>query len=253
LPSSHSNIEEALINFNQVNLDNTPFLLNRVDFKFVLSFTDATQLLKNLVKEYEVVSKEGNLFRYYETVYFDTAQRDAYYTHHQGKLPRYKIRTRTYLDTNDHFLEIKCKSNKGRTEKFRLNLAITERLFEQPKVVLFLNKHNIYNLDTLKEVVLVKYKRICLKHKDNQERVTFDFELSFANDFKKTMFGDFIFIEVKQENEVKSPVMVALKELKKYPLSLSKYCFALTSLDQSIKHNNFNPLLKSLKKINIAS
>ena len=64
------------------------------------------------------------------------------------------------------------------------------------------------------------------------------------------MITDFIFFEVKQANELKSPVMVALKELKKYPLSLSKYCYGITTLDQSIKHNNFNPLLKFLNKLN---
>ena len=250
MPSSFSNIEEALINFNQVDLEHSPLLLNRVDFKFVLTFKEATQLLKNLVNEYDLVSKEGHLFRYYETAYFDTNHRVAFYTHHQGKLPRYKIRTRTYLDTKDHFLEIKYKNNKGRTDKFRLNLTVTEHLFDQPGVIEFLNKHNIDNFDKLKETLLVKYKRICLQHKEIKERITIDFELLFSNEFKKVMITDFIFFEVKQANELKSPVMVALKELKKYPLSLSKYCYGITTLDQSIKHNNFNPLLKFLNKLN---
>lgn len=40
-----------------------------------------------------------------------------YRMHHCGKKVREKIRVRTYLDTNDTFLEIKNKNNHGRTKK----------------------------------------------------------------------------------------------------------------------------------------
>jgi len=240
----------VLINYNQVDLDNTLLLMNRVDSKFILTSNEAAQFLNTLDKDYDVISKEGNLFRYYETAYFDTAQREAFYMHHNGKLPRYKIRTRTYLDTNDQFLEIKYKNNKGRTEKFRHILTTTEYLFEQSGVVAFLHEHSVYNLNELKKVLLVNYKRVSLKHKKLNERITIDLDMSFSNDINKVLLEDIIFIEVKQEKSIKSPAMISLKAINKYAVSLSKYCYGLLSLDPSIKHNNFNPLTKSLKKIN---
>ena len=243
-------MKDVLINYNQVDLDNTLLLMNRVDFKFILTGKEAAQLLNILDKEYDLITKEGHLFRYYETAYFDTAKSDAFYMHHKGKLPRYKIRTRTYLDTNDQFLEIKYKNNRSRTEKCRLKLSSSEHLFEQSEVVTFLTEHNIYNTNELKEALLVKYKRISLKHKKFDERVTLDFDMSFSNGLKNTLLGEVVFMEVKQEKSMKSPVTIALKAMNKYPVSLSKYCYGLLSLDSSLKHNNFNPLLKSLNKIN---
>ena len=247
--SAFSHLKEEFIKFNQFDLENTLLLMNRVDFKFVLKGIEAAQLLKTLEKDYDLITKEGNLSRIYETVYFDTVQRDAFYRHHQGKLPRYKIRTRTYLDTNDRFLEIKYKNNRGRTEKFRHKLSSTEYIFEQSGVVAFLNEHNIDNLNELKKALLVKYKRISLKHKKLNERITIDFDISFSNGLKNALLGEVVFMEVKQEKSMKSPVMIALKAMNKHSVSLSKYCYGLLSLEPSIKHNNFNPLKKSLNKI----
>ena len=247
--SALTNLKEVLIEYNQVDLDNTLILMNRVDFKFLLKGSEAAQLLKTLDKDYDVISKEGNLFRCYETAYFDTLERDAFYRHHQGKLPRYKIRTRTYLDTKDEFLEIKYKNNRNRTEKFRHKLSATEHLFAQSGVVDFLNEHSIYNLNELKEALLVKYTRISLKHKKLNERITIDFDISFSNGLKNALLGEVVFMEVKQEKSMKSPVMIALKAMNKHSVSLSKYCYGLLSLEPSIKHNNFNPFQKSLNKI----
>lgn len=59
-------MNDALVNFNQIDFDTTTLLMNRVDFKFVLTGNEAILLLKTIDKEYDVISKEGNLFRYYE-------------------------------------------------------------------------------------------------------------------------------------------------------------------------------------------
>ncbi len=247
--NSFTHLKEVLINYNHVDLDNTLFLMNRVDFKFILTGIEAVQLLNTLEKDYDVITKEGNLSRIYETEYYDTVERDAFYRHHQGKLPRYKIRTRTYLDTNDQFLEIKYKNNRGRTEKYRHKLSSTEHLFEQSGVFSFLNEHNIDNLNELKKALLVKYTRISLKHKKLNERMTIDFDMSFTSGLNNALLGEVVFMEVKQEKSMKSPVMIALKAMNKHSVSLSKYCYGLLSLEPSIKHNNFIPLQKSLNKI----
>lgn len=130
-------MNDALVNFNQIDFDTTTLLMNRVDFKFVLTGNEAILLLKTIDKEYDVISKEGNLFRYYETAYFDTDNKASFAMHHNGKLPRYKIRTRTYIDSNDQFLEIKCKNNKGRTEKKDLRLLPRKICLSNQRLSLF--------------------------------------------------------------------------------------------------------------------
>ena len=100
-------MQESLVNFKQVYFKQSFSLMNRFDFKFILTSEEASYLLNNLCNEYDVISNNEQLVRGYETRYFDTKQRDSFYLHHKGKLPRYKIRTRTYLDTNDQFVELK--------------------------------------------------------------------------------------------------------------------------------------------------
>ena len=243
-------MKETLVNFKQVYFNQSFSLMNRFDFKFILTSEEASYLLNNLYNEYDVISNNEQLVRGYETRYFDTKQRDSFYLHHKGKLPRYKIRTRTYIDTNDQFVEIKYKNNKDKTEKFRINATISNDMLIQPNVVTFLNEHYIYNLDALEEALLVRYNRISLKHKNLNERVTFDFDITFAKDKKNTLPNDMVIVEVKQETKFKSPVILILKSMNKRTISMSKYCYGLLSIDSSLKHNNFNPLLKELNKIN---
>ena len=243
-------MKEILVKFKHVYFNQTFSLMNRFDFKFLLTSTEATHLLNNLADQYDVISNHDQLVRQYETRYFDTAQRDAFFLHHKGKLPRYKIRTRTYLDTNDQFLEIKYKNNKDKTEKFRIESAISEDLFKQSKVISFLNEYNINNIGEFEESLLVRYNRISLKHKELNERVSFDFDIAFSNKHINTLLGDIVIVEVKQEKRFKSEVLTFLKSIHKHTISMSKYCYGLLSSEPSLKHNNFNPLLKNIYKIN---
>jgi len=243
-------MKEMLVNFKQVYFDQTFSLMNRYDSKFILTSEEASNLLNNLSNEYDLISNNGQAVRLYETRYFDTFQRDSFYMHHKGKLPRHKIRTRTYLDTNDQFLEIKFKNNKDKTEKFRININNSNDLLIQSNVVTFLNEHNINHLDALEEAVIVKYNRISLIHKNLIERVTFDFNITFANDQKNALPNDMVIVEIKKETKFKSLVFSLLKSMNKRAISISKYCYGLISIDPSLKHNNFNPLIKDIYKIN---
>ena len=244
-------MKKILVNFKQVYFDQISSLMNRFDFKFLLTSSEATDLLNNLADQYNVISNNNQLVRQYETRYFDTVQRNAFYLHHKGKLPRSKIRTRAYLDTKDQFVEIKYKNNKDKTEKFRIESTISENLFRQSNVISFLNKHNISNVEDLEESLLVKYNRISLKHKELNERVTFDFDITFSNNQINTIPLDIVIVEVKQETKFKTPVTTLLKSMHKRPISISKYCYGLLITEPSIKRNNFNPILKNLYKINI--
>ena len=172
-------MESILDKFNQVYFEKTFSLMNRFDFKFLLKSSEAIAFLNHLYSEYDLIANNEIMIRSYETKYFDTYQRDTFLMHHKGKFPRYKIRTRTYLDTNDQFVEVKFKNNKGLTEKYRNKLIEVDNLFMQPDVISFLNSHKIHDLESLQESLLVNYQRISLKHKQINERITLDFNLTF--------------------------------------------------------------------------
>lgn len=244
-------MEAILDKFNQVYFEKTFSLMNRFDFKFLLKSSEAIAFLNHLYGEYDLIANNEIMIRSYETKYFDTYQRDTFLLHHQGKFPRYKIRTRTYLDTNDQFVEVKFKNNKGLTEKFRKKLTVEDNLFMQPDVISFLNSHKIHNLESLQESLLVNYQRISLKHKQINERITLDFNLTFSGNQKKTVLEDIVIVEVKQEKKFISSAMEILRSFNKRSISMSKYCYGVSSTDPSIKHNNFKPLLKNIHKLTI--
>ena len=64
-------MKEILVKFKQVYFNQTFSLMNRFDFKFLLTSTEATHLLNNLADQYDVISNHDQLVRQYETRYFE--------------------------------------------------------------------------------------------------------------------------------------------------------------------------------------
>ena len=56
----------------------------------------------------------------YDSVYFDTPQLDSYLLAARGRRRRYKIRTRTYVDSATSFLEVKTEGAREATVKERI-------------------------------------------------------------------------------------------------------------------------------------
>ena len=89
---------------------------------------------------YKVLTISGLRQGRYETRYFDTADYEMYTKHHNGKLNRYKVRFRTYVDSEMNFFEVKFKTNTGRTRKSRVKCELHEFNIEgNPKEDKFVN------------------------------------------------------------------------------------------------------------------
>ena len=92
--------------------------MNRVDTKFPLRSEVLWQnILPEITDDYYIVEINGLRLMEYRTVYFDTPDNMFYTTHHNGKLDRFKVRKRMYVDTGVAYLEVKHKTNKGKTKK----------------------------------------------------------------------------------------------------------------------------------------
>ncbi len=63
----------------------------------------------------------------YDSVYFDTAQLDSYLLAAHGRRRRYKIRTRTYVDSAISFLEVKTEGAREATVKERIPYDLSDR------------------------------------------------------------------------------------------------------------------------------
>ena len=92
-----------------------------------------------LSNHYQVLEINNMRILPYSTTYLDTSDYLFYYQHVRGEFERYKLRYRKYEATNESFLEIKKKTNKGRTIKWRIENKLSQVLLIQRPPVLSVN------------------------------------------------------------------------------------------------------------------
>jgi hypothetical protein len=231
-------------------------LMNRIDSKYLLPISEFSHLMHELSNNYSILSSGGNRIFNYQTTYFDNKERRFYLDHHNGKLNRYKVRFRRYVESDMGYMEIKFKNNKKRTIKQRIPMDCV--LPNQLKVNAFIKEILGYT-DEFETALFVNYQRITLLNNISQERITIDLNLSFRNaaDQVQSIQDKVFIIEIKQDvKSLSSPCRKRLKILGYNDLNFSKYCIGsvLTKNSQRdkkiIKYNRFKNVLRQLDKLN---
>lgn len=227
-------------------------LMNRVDTKFALPIELLPDLLTKLMPYYQILEVAGKRLSDYQTLYYDTPELTLYQQHHCGHLNRYKIRERQYGPTNSRFLEVKLKTNKGRTIKARIQrpgiIAPNSRLDYDPESLEFLINQLPFNPMRLEPVLTVDYSRMTLVSKDSPERLTLDIKLGFRRGCQRINYHRLVIAEVKQTSLRQSPFLDAMKLQPIRQGSLSKYCFGIISLFPWVRHNRFKAQFNQLSK-----
>jgi hypothetical protein len=164
---------------------------------------------------------------------------------------RNKVRFRKYEQTGVSFLEVKKRTNKLRTEKWRILKDIhSENHFDEESVD-FLNRYVSPEMPPIGPVLVNRFKRITLAGINIQERITIDFDISF-NDFKGNNYSipELGIIERKKADfSNNSPVSETLKKNRIYPTGFSKYCLGAAVLFDLPKQNIIKPKLLLINKI----
>jgi hypothetical protein len=256
---THQSLNEALALFNSHGLNDLDAanLMNRVDSKFVLPLSFLPDLLLQLKNCYSVLEINENRVSSYHNQYFDTPDMALYHDHHNGKLNRYKVRRRRYVDTDTEFLEIKLKNNKKRTIKSRIKLSGQPNeyarcaQFIDEKMQTNVNRLNLSNLDIIQQG---GYKRIALANEAKAERLTLDFDLWYQDrrGNNNVKLPEFFIAELKQNKKSKrSPFYQLMSANNIFPTAFSKYCIGCSLLySSSIKSNRFKPILSHIEKLN---
>ena len=158
-------------------------LMNRVDTKYLVDERRCMELLELAADQYYVQIIDDCRACRYATLYYDTPQWDMYHLHHNRRLTRQKIRTRTYVETGVTYLEVKNKSNKGRTHKRRM--ALDRSLFAaaatDTAAADFLRREARYAPETLSPSLATRFVRVTLVNRAMTDRLTIDFDLHFDN------------------------------------------------------------------------
>lgn len=227
-------------------------LLNRVDTKFVIPVAAVTHLLEKISGFYRILEIEGEKIFPYKTVYLDTEDYLFFNQHVTGKLNRTKVRYRRYEQSGLVYLEVKRKTSKDRTIKWRMPAEMNGGITLDENAKAFIAKHFSEYLPVLKPALTVKFSRSTLAAKSLNERVTIDMDMEYLLTSGERISLPYIaIVELKmaEHGYNHSPFAEILKASRFYPITFSKYCTGMALLTDIPKKSILKPQLLHLNKI----
>jgi hypothetical protein len=225
-------------------------LMHRHDTKFLLNASALPEILEKLTRSYRILEIDKSREFTYSTRYLDTDDMTFYLQHVTGKLARYKIRYRKYEATGKTFLEIKKKSNKNKTSKWRIENSSPPAQPDE-EAFCFIRKHIPFNSFSLHPELENKFTRITLAGLETHERITFDHNMTFTSaEGEKILMPYLAIAELKSEGYPSwSPFMLTMKQMSIKPAGFSKYCMGTALLSDVPKKNLLKQNMLTLNKI----
>lgn len=172
------------------DLNSAASLLTRVDRKYLVASSAAQNVVDALTGRALVLDIDGRRSFSYASTYFDTPGLDSYLQAARKRRHRFKIRTRSYLDSGLTFLEVKTRGPRGATIKQRLDYraADADRLTEEgiDFVVECLApltgsaQEARRTAQSLRPVMATTYRRTTLHLPDDDARATIDTDLAWT-------------------------------------------------------------------------
>ena len=251
LPNDAPGLPAALSQLAPISLEQMAgvALMDRTETKFVLHERSLPALLGGLVDEYRALEINGNRMNHYRTLYFDTDDYALFRRHQAGGRNRYKVRSRSYLDTDLSFLEVKHKVNARRTVKNRVKTpGFVDYLADSTSD--FLGEYLPLPQMTLLPKLWNEYTRVTLVSTNEPERVTLDLNLQFRQDGQTMILPGLVIAEVKKNGpDHESAFIRHMRALLVRPTGFSKYCIGVSMLDDRVKHNSFKPQLRMVSNL----
>ncbi|WP_422770823.1 polyphosphate polymerase domain-containing protein [Plantactinospora sp. WMMC1484] len=208
-------------------------LQTRVDRKYVLPVSEAHAVIGQVGPDTLALEIEGRRSFSYRSVYFDTPELTSYLLSAQRRRRRFKVRTRTYLDSAECWLEVKTRGPRGNTVKDRLPYPSDHETTLSPGrrfVEDVLARESIEVGDRAFAPVLVtRYRRSTLFLAATVSRVTIDTELTWEGAGEPLQLPDLAVIETKTGSTA-SCVDRLLWARGHRPTRISKYATGMAAL-----------------------
>lgn len=228
-------------------------LLTRVDRKYVLPLAELAPVLDAVPDRTRVLEIDSQRVFGYRSTYLDTPDLVAYHRAGQGRRRRFKVRTRSYLDTGTCWLEVKTRGSRGTTIKERIAhhdvadspLTAAGRDF----IDTALDEGKILDVRAadLEPVIVTSYRRSTLLLPDGLCRATIDVDLGWTRvgdgrDFDRP--GHAI-VETKAGS---TPAVLdrLLWAHGHRPTTISKFAVGLAALDPTLRRLKWARILKEI-------
>jgi VTC domain len=224
-------LREILEQFPAVSLaelDDRAALLRRVDHKYAIERPPFVDLMRRLGDDHELLEIDSRREFGYCTTYFETPDLRCFVDHVEGHLPRFKVRTRLYQDSDQCVFEVKLKREDGETDKRQLDYSAghSDRLTESARECLeqALGDAGISVPAELEPRLRTTFRRITLAARGGSERLTCDLDvrLSSLDGRAVELRPELVLVETKSESG-DSPADRTLARSGAESISLSKY------------------------------
>jgi len=237
LPDTFQNI---LASYRSLSLEKAEAvrLMQRIDTKYIISVDNAMQLLQDIRIDYHVLEIESKRSGTYSSTYYDTCDRKMFHSHVTGRFPRYKVRERFYSQNRLKFVEVKQKSNNGRTSKRRI--SISEHSNEANE---WISIQSPFHADELLPSLFNSFERITLINNEQTERVTLDFNLQFRTPSGKDtpVYDRVAIVELKQNKTAGSSIRNYLRCQGMRRGGVSKYCAGMFLTGNETNFKDYKP------------
>lgn len=223
-------------------------LQTRVDRKYLLPLAQAGRVVELLGPDAHVLDIEGTRTFGYESVYFDTPELACYHLAARRRPARFKVRTRTYLDSGGCWLEVKTRDRRGRTVKQRTpfdgslrGLTHDDLLFVDAALA---SAGIVRPPGRLEPALTTRYRRSTLLLPTDESRATIDTVLTFQErgGRRAGLVGRAV-IESKTRGHT-SDLDRLLWSHGHRPVQVSKYGTGLAALNPELPATKWRPVLR---------
>jgi hypothetical protein len=223
-------------------LEESHELQTRTDRKYILDdLTFATALAT--LSPAAVLEIGGMREQSYASTYFDTPDLASYRAAAHRRPRRFKVRGRSYLDSDQHAVELKLRSPRGTTVKHRewLGQAVTDTLGEDARRFLASFSDVAGMVDELAPALSTTYRRTTLVMPSG--RVTIDADVVARVGEASVSFAPQLIVETKCAHHA-GEMDRALWALGVRPSRVSKYCTSLAALNPELPSNRWARTLR---------
>ncbi|GIM95780.1 polyphosphate polymerase domain-containing protein [Paractinoplanes toevensis] len=203
-------------------------LQTRVDRKYVLPLDEALALPGRLAGLARILEIDGQRTFRYRSVYFDTPELTSFRLAATRRRRRFKVRTRTYVDSALCWLEVKTEGHRGGTVKDRLPYAVVDHETVAP------GRWFVDGIlgfpHALAPTLVTDYRRATLHVFADDSRLTIDTDLGWQDASGNRLHRpDLAIVETKTRSAA-SGVDRMLWADGRRPVRISKYATGLAAL-----------------------
>ena len=223
-------------------------LFSRTDRKYLIPEDELITVIGGLPAGARVLEIDARRVFEYRSVYFDTVESASYLSTARKRRRRFKVRTRSYLDSGVHVLEVKTRGARGMTVKQRLPYDGDGQSLssdDQTAVGEWVTEVGIHEgLGRLESSLATHYRRMTILMPGGTGRMTIDLGLRWTRPEGVGLAATGLVVAETKTGGGASDVDRLLWSLRHRPRPMSKFGLGLAAMDPALPSNRWRRILR---------